>query len=118
MDKQSRKQILRKKILADAEKQYPLGYTNDKFNPLTIFYGESLRLKSNGLIFLEKRYKSYEFKVEQDWTKRAGTLIQLDRAMNWPYYLTKKHLILFEEEASVWLKMYGDADTWLNIFVK
>ena len=114
MVKQSRKQILRDKILADAKKQSP----EQKLNPLTIFYGKSLRLKSNGLIFLEKHYKSYEFNVEQDWTKRAGTLIQLDKAMNWPYYITKKHLILFEEEASVWLKMYGDADTWLNIFIK
>jgi|TARA_B100000073_G_scaffold334387_1_gene326886 deoxyadenosine/deoxycytidine kinase len=113
MDKSSRKQILREKILTDAKKE-----AVEKFNPLQIFYGKSLRLKSTGLMFLEKHYKSYEFKVEQDWTKRAGTLIRLDRAMNWPWYITKKHLILFEEEASVWLKMYGDADTWLNIFAE
>tara|TARA_B100000965_G_scaffold39904_1_gene29377 strand:- start:1544 stop:1885 length:342 start_codon:yes stop_codon:yes gene_type:complete len=113
MDNSSRKQILREKILSDAQKQ-----SIEKINPITIFYGKSLRLKSTGLMFLEKHYKSYEFNVAQDWTKRAGTLIQLNKAMNWPYYITKKHLILFEEEASVWLKMYGDADTWLNIFVE
>ena len=114
MDKQSRKQILREKLLAEVQTLDD----NNKPNPNKFFYGKSLRLKSHGLMNLEALYNSYEFKVEQDWTKRAGTLIRLDRAMDWPYYLSKKHLILFEEEASAWLKMYGDADTWLNIFAE
>ena len=27
-------------------------------------------------------------------------------------------LVLFEEETAMWLKMYGNVDTWLEIFKK
>ena len=42
---------------------------NNKPNPNKFFYGKSLRLKSHGLMNLEALYNSYEFNVEQDWTK-------------------------------------------------
>ena len=114
MDKQSRRQTLREGILKQAKEHYD----PDKINLNTIFYGNSLRLKRQGLTMIGSLYNQYKFKAEQNWTKRTKTLIQLDKSMNYPYYIDKKAIILFEEEASVWLKMYGDADTWLNIFAE
>lgn len=118
MEKQYRKQ-LRKQILQSC-KQYSQERREwivaDELNINRIFYGNGLRLRKLGHQILSKLYTAYSFPAEKDWTRRTKTLIQLDNSMKFPYYIDTKQITLFEEEASVWLKMYGDADTWLNIF--
>jgi len=83
------------------------------------FYGNGLRLKKPSYWSMAQLYTAYPFPLsDPGWIKRSKTIIGLDNAMRLPYYVDTKTIALFDEEASVWLKMYGDADTWLEIFAE
>jgi hypothetical protein len=60
-------------------------------------------------------WKTYTVKLPQDYKIANRTLLMLDSRMEWPYYLSKKKLILFSEMDAFEFTLYsGDINLWAN----
>jgi len=60
-------------------------------------------------------WKTYTVKLPQDYKIANKTLLMLDSRMDWPYYLSKKKLILFSEMDAFEFTLYsGDINLWAN----
>jgi hypothetical protein len=60
-------------------------------------------------------WKTYTVKLPQDYKIVNRTLLMLDSRMEWPYYLSKKKLILFSEMDAFEFTLYsGDINLWAN----
>jgi hypothetical protein len=60
-------------------------------------------------------WKTYTVKLPQDYRIANKTLLMLDSRMEWPYYLSKKKLILFSEMDAFEFTLYsGDINLWAN----
>lgn len=60
-------------------------------------------------------WKNYTVKLPQDYRIANKTLLMLDSRMEWPYYLSKKKLILFSEMDAFEFTLYsGDINLWAN----
>jgi hypothetical protein len=73
-----------------------------------------LRLTSTGFKVLSKRYEAYKFKLGDSGLQKS-LLIKLHEKMQWPYYLDKKFLYLFNSDDAMWLKL---SDSSVEKFAK
>ena len=63
-----------------------------------------LRLTSTGYKILSKRYDTYKFPLGDSGLQKT-LLIKLHEKMQWPYYIDKKFLYLFNGDDAMWLKL-------------
>lgn len=87
--------------------------------PLTFFkvYKNNKGTRFTGLGFdlASFLWKTYTVKLPQDYKIANRTLLMLDSRMEWPYYLSKKKLILFSELDAFEFTLYsGDINLWAN----
>lgn len=73
-----------------------------------------LRLTSTGFKVLSKRYEAYKFMLGDSGLQKS-LLIKLHEKMQWPYYLDKKFLYLFNGDDAMWLKL---SDSSVEKFAK
>jgi hypothetical protein len=60
-------------------------------------------------------WKTYTIKLPQDYKIVNKTLLMLDSRMEWPYYLSKRQLVLFSEMDAFEFTLYsGDINLWAN----
>ena len=60
-------------------------------------------------------WKTYTVKLPQDYKIANRTLLMLDSRMEWPYYLSKRKLVLFSEMDAFEFTLYsGDINLWAN----
>ncbi len=60
-------------------------------------------------------WKTYILKLPEQYRVLNKTLILLDQRMTWPYYLSKKYLVLFNEMDAFEFTLYqGDINLWAN----
>lgn len=112
MDRRSRRKYIRSKIDGLLKR-----HTDDV--PKKMFYGtDSIRLTRQGYIAIQPHFTHWSFDTEKNWGRVTKVILALDNTLSFPYYLDKTKLVLFEEETAMWLKMYGNVDTWLEIFKK
>lgn len=60
-------------------------------------------------------WKTYTIKLPENYRVANKTLLMLDQRMEWPYYLSKRQLILFSEMDAFEFSLYqGDINLWSN----
>lgn len=64
-----------------------------------------LRLTYVGLQVLKKQFDCYGFNIEEKPTHQA--FLRLDKSMQWPYYISKRKAIFFNENDAAWFKLNG-----------
>lgn len=76
------------------------------------------RFTSTGYELAKSLWKTYPLKFKQDYRVLNKTLLLLDERMEWPYYLSKRQLVLFSEMDAFEFSLYsGDINLWANKFV-
>lgn len=75
------------------------------------------RFTSSGFELAKRLWKTYPLKFKQDYRVLNKTLLLLDERMDWPYYLSKRQLVLFSEMDAFEFTLYqGDINLWANKF--
>jgi len=75
------------------------------------------RFTSGGYELAKRLWKVYPIKFKQDYRVLNKTLLLLDERMDWPYYLSKRQLVLFSEMDAFEFTLYqGDINLWANKF--
>jgi hypothetical protein len=87
--------------------------------PLTFFKiyknEKGTRFTGLGYELAVKLWKSYTVKLPQNYLTLNRTLLMLDQRMEWPYYLSKRKLVLFSEMDAFEFNLYqGDINLWAN----
>lgn len=87
--------------------------------PLTFFmiYKNSKGTRFTGLGFelAKEHWKTYSIKLPDNYITLNRTLLMLDSRMTWPYYLSKRKLVLFNEMDAFEFSLYqGDINLWAN----
>ncbi len=60
-------------------------------------------------------WKAYTVKLPEKYIIQNKTLLMLDNRMEWPYYLSKRKLVLFSEMDAFEFSLYqGDINLWAN----
>ena len=73
------------------------------------------RFTSTGFELAKKLWKVYPIKFKQEYRVLNKTLLLLDERMAWPYYLSKRQLVLFSEMDAFEFTLYsGDINLWAN----
>jgi hypothetical protein len=66
-----------------------------------------LRLTAIGNKLLGKHYNHYRYEHNDSVNHRV--LIELDKNMKWPYYLTRSHVVFYSEEDAAWFRLNGNS---------
>ena len=75
------------------------------------------RFTSTGYELAKSLWKVYPLKFKQEYRVLNKTLLLLDERMEWPYYLSKRQLVLFSEMDAFEFSLYsGDINLWANKF--
>ena len=74
-----------------------------------------MRLTSTGCKLLSKHATSYAFVLPE--TLKTKHLIQITRQFKYPYYLSKKYIIIFSSEDAILIKMCGSAQAFLENYI-
>lgn len=75
------------------------------------------RFTSTGFELAKRLWKIYPLKFKQEYRVLNKTLLLLDERMEWPYYLSKRQLVLFSEMDAFEFTLYqGDINLWANKF--
>jgi hypothetical protein len=88
-------------------------------HPLTFFKvfknNKGTRFTGLGFDLAGFLWKSYTVKLPDNYKIANKTLLMLDSKMEWPYYLSKKKLVLFSEMDAFEFSLYqGDINLWAN----
>jgi len=71
------------------------------------------RFTGLGLDIAKEIWKTYTIKLPEKYVILNRTLLMLDQRMTWPYYLSKRQLILFNEMDAFEFSLYqGDVNLW------
>ena len=77
----------------------------------------SVESSTTGFELAKKLWKVYPIKFKQEYRVLNKTLLLLDDRMEWPYYLSKRQLVLFSEMDAFEFTLYqGDINLWANKF--
>lgn len=75
------------------------------------------RFTGKGLDLAKDLWKTYIIKLPDNYKVLNKTLLLLDERMTWPYYLSKRQLVLFNEMDAFEFSLYqGDINLWANKF--
>jgi hypothetical protein len=73
------------------------------------------RFTSTGFELAKILWRVYPIKFKQEYRVLNKTLLLLDERMDWPYYLSKRQLVLFSEMDAFEFTLYsGDINLWSN----
>ena len=67
---------------------------------------KGLRLSTMGNSFMRRHFDSFEFALEEPLVGKI--LVDMDKAMLKPYYLTKKKVTFYDETDAAWFKLGGN----------
>jgi len=87
-----------------------------KLNFFQIFKNaKGTRFTGTGYEVAKTIWKTYPIKLPEKYTTLNKTLLLLDQRMAWPYYLSKRYLVLFNEMDAFEFSLYqGDINLWAN----
>lgn len=93
-------------------------YPDFNLHPRDVFYNhsrEGLRLTYQGFALLKDQDFNYtRVSIDDDYVVNSKTILKLSRNMIWPYYLTKKTIMLFGEDDAVTYKLVGNFTSWID----
>ena len=109
---------LSKKPISDAIIDGLKSHYNRDFEFFTIFKNaKGTRFTGHGLDLAKDLWKIYTIKLPDNYRILNKTLLLLDDRMSWPYYLSKRQLILFHDMDAFEFTLYsGDINLWANKF--
>jgi hypothetical protein len=90
-------------------------YTRD-LNYFKVFKNDKgTRFTGTGFDLAKGLWNVYIVKLPPNYIVLNKTLLMLDSRMTWPYYLSKKMLVLFNEMDAFEFTLYqGDINLWSN----
>lgn len=88
-----------------------VNHTDDQLNQLMFQYSSGLRLTFPGFLILKNIFTVYSF--EMDCELKSRHHIGMAK-MEYPYYMTKKRLILFSEMDAMVIKLQGGVKGFLE----
>lgn len=68
---------------------------------------KGLKLTYLGNELLKRQYDSYDF--SHDIIPTPKMYLALDNHMQWPYYFTKRKMVLYSQEDAAWYRMNGNS---------
>jgi hypothetical protein len=91
--------------------------SSDKLTPYQIFLnyrdGRGTRFTTFGMKLASQAFESYTVRIPKDIKIKAKYLTALDRHLQWPYFLDRNRLILFNEMDAMEFTMFGgDLESW------
>ena len=109
---------LSKKPISDAILENLKSHYQRDFEFFTVFKNaKGTRFTGKGLDLAKDLWKIYTVKLPDNYKILNKTLLLLDDRMTWPYYLSKRQLILFNEMDAFEFTLYqGDINLWANKF--
>ncbi len=82
----------------------------------TVFKNEKgTRFTGKGFELAKVLWKTYTINLPENYRTLNRTLLMLDSRMTWPYYLSKRKLVLFSEMDAFEFTLYqGDINQWAH----
>jgi hypothetical protein len=75
--------------------------------------GRGTRFTTFGMKLAKQVFETYTVRIPKDTTIKAKYLTALDRHMQWPYFLDRNRLILFNEMDAMEFTLFGgDLEGW------
>lgn len=102
-------------ILAQLKKTYPIfeEQTDVHLESVLFVRPRCLRLTYKGYTLFKTQFDSYTFTIPENLN--AKHLIALSRHVDFPYYLTNKHIVLFGGEEAFIVKLFNNnIKLWLD----
>ena len=87
--------------------------TDEQMNNLLFHHPEGLRLSLSGFVVIKNIFTAYSFELPD--TIRSKHQKSLGK-MVYPYFFTKKRLILFSEMDAMVIKLHGGVQGFLETF--
>jgi hypothetical protein len=91
----------------------------DPINPYDVFLnyrnGRGTRFTTFGMKLAKQVFETYTIRIAKDTVIKAKYLTALDRHLQWPYFLDRNRLILFNEMDAMEFTLYaGDLEGWFE----
>lgn len=104
---------LKKAIFAEIRKQHEKAGSLDdeQLNKLIFFHPEGLRLSYSGFIIIKNIFTAYSFELPESLKSRH--FFGLSK-MEYPFFFTRKRLILFSEMDAMVIKIHGGLEGFLE----
>jgi hypothetical protein len=85
--------------------------SDDQLNKLLFHHPDGLRLSLKGFVVIKKIFTAYSFELPD--TIRSRHQFGMSK-MEYPYFFTKKRLILFSEMDAMVIKLHGGVQGFLE----
>jgi len=104
---------LKSAIFIEVKKNYPESETLSDYqlNKLLFHHPDGLRLSLKGFVVIKKIFTAYSFELPD--TIRSRHQFGMSK-MEYPYFFTKKRLILFSEMDAMVIKLHGGVQGFLE----
>jgi hypothetical protein len=89
------------------------GYTDVQLNNLLFHHPDGLRLSLKGFLVIKSLFTAYSFEMPD--TIKSKHQRSLGK-MEFPYFFTKKRLILFSEMDAMVIKLHGGVQGFLETY--
>jgi hypothetical protein len=87
------------------------GLSDENLNKLLFHHPDGLRLSLNGFLVIKKIFTAYSFEIPTTITSKHQFGMS---KMEYPYFFTKRRLILFSEMDSMVIKLHGGIKGFLE----
>lgn len=106
---------LKKAIFEEVKKKHMdvAALSDDQLNKLLFHHPDGLRLSLKGFIVIKNIFTAYSFEMPD--TIRSKHQRSLAK-MEFPYFVTKRRLVLFSELDTVIIKLYGGVQGFLETY--
>lgn len=84
---------------------------DDQLNKLVFHHPDGLRLSYSGFIIIKNIFTAYSFEIPESIKSRHRFGLS---KMEFPYFFTKRRLILFSEMDSMVIKLHGGVEGFLE----
>lgn len=106
---------LKTAIFAEVRSKYEesIKLTDEQLNNLLFHHPDGLRLSLKGFMVVKSIFTAYSFELPD--TIRSKHQRSLGK-MEYPYFFTKKRLILFSEMDAMVIKLHGGVQSFLETY--
>jgi len=104
---------LKKSIFTEVRKNTPTfgDLSDSSLDKLLFHHRDGLRLTSTGLAALRKQFTAYSFEIPE--TIKSKHRLGMSK-MEYPYFFTRRKLILFSEMDAMVIKLHGGVEGFLE----
>lgn len=85
--------------------------TDEQMNAVLFHHPDGLRLTLNGFIQVKSIFTAYSFEIPENIKSRHRQALS---KLEYPYFFTKKRLILFSEMDAMMIKLHGGIEGFLE----